>query len=85
MNNFVCKRLETLCPHFKHIAPLGVKVAQTVVHFAQFQVQARKSGGAASLDAAAERAAAAAAGVSRAKGLRPAASAAVSSPHRPLA
>ena len=40
-----CPLLEKFCPLFKHFAHLGsrVQVAQTVVDFAHFQVQARKS------------------------------------------
>ena len=34
--------LEKFCPLFKHIARLGSHFALKVVHFAHFQVQARK-------------------------------------------
>ena len=31
-------------PTFQTFCPVGVQIAQTVVHFAHFQVQARKTG-----------------------------------------
>ena len=34
--------LENFCLLFKHFAQLGVHVAETVLHFAHFQVQAKK-------------------------------------------
>ena len=39
--NFSCLLQKKICPLLEHIAQLGVQLAQTVVHFAHFQVQAR--------------------------------------------
>ena len=47
MNDFFCPLLEKFCPllkYFQIFCPVGVQIPQTVVHFAQFQVQARKRG-----------------------------------------
>ena len=44
---FFCPLLEKFCPLFKYFeifCPVGVQIPQTVVHFAHFQVQARKRG-----------------------------------------
>ena len=42
MNMFFCPLLEKNLPTFQTFCPVGVQIAQTVVHFAHFQVQARK-------------------------------------------
>ena len=43
--NCFCPVLEKFLPLFKHFCQVGVQIAQTAVHFAHFQVQARKGGG----------------------------------------
>ena len=44
INNFFLPTSRNLLPTFQTFCPVGVHLAQTVVHFAHFQVQARKTG-----------------------------------------
>ena len=45
MNKFFLPTSRKVLPTFQIFCPIGVQIAQKVVHFAHFQVQARKKGG----------------------------------------
>ena len=44
MNKFVLPTSTKVLPTVQTFCPVGIQIAQTVVHFAHFQVQARKRG-----------------------------------------